>query len=277
MFRRRLVQLFLAAMIAAFPLVVAMPARADNMSTLLGLVNALRAAHGAVPLSLSPTLDQIDQAWSNHMAATMVLADDTNLPNEIPSGWSELGMNSGDGSNITTLFRLFVNSPPHLANLINPKFTLTGIGVVISANGIMWVTQDFEALKSGATGTTQPPATTTTHHPTTPVTSAPHVTTRSTLATVAATTTTIPATTTTAPTTLAPPTTTTPATATAPAIQASGTTAASLPATAGPLPTAPAALTVHRGGGSGAGWVLAMALVGLVVITAGAVVGMRHL
>lgn len=274
--RRRLLQVLLALLVCALPFVAAVaPARADDVSSLLALVNALRATRGAQPLTLDPTLTRIDQAWSNHMAATGVLADDTNLPSEIPTGWSDLGMNSGFGSSITLLFNLFVKSPPHLANMVNPAFNLTGIGVAASANGTLWVTQDFEALAGTSTGTTSPPATTpvTSPPPTTPPTRASHVDT----AAPTTTTTTAPTTTTTA---LPAPTTVPQAPTTVPTSEPWATTSPTLlpgSLSSGPLATAPAALSVDRSSNSEAGWALALAIAGIVIITAAAVCGSRTL
>jgi hypothetical protein len=192
--RRRLLQLIAAVVMVAVPMVASVaPAHADNASTLLGLVNALRASHGAPALYADPTLTSVAQAWSTHMAATASLVHNSGLASEIVGGgWTEIGENIGEGGVLNAIFNAFENSPVHLSNMINPTFNLTGVGVAMGTGNTLWVTEDFEA-KPGAT----PAPTTTT---TAPKATRPPTTTATTVAPVKAptsTTTTAPSTTTT--------------------------------------------------------------------------------
>jgi len=263
--RRRLVQLLVALTALALPLMATVtPARADNASTLLTLVNALRVAHGAGPLYADPTLTRVAQSWSAHMAASG-LTHDPNISAQLNGGWTKIGENIGRGGSVPIVFNAFVTSPFHFENMIDPTYNLTGIGVVVGANGSLWITQDFEAKPGATPATTKPPATT--------------VTTSRPAATAAPVTRAVPNTTT-------PPTTaiTVPPSSVAPTTTAPTETV--VPTSVGPVPAspvapmAPAAATSgalaggaslaahHHAAISGTGWVIALALTGI-----GAVVG----
>jgi hypothetical protein len=147
---RRLLHLVVAILAAALPVVLVIPsAGADNPSTLLGLVNNLRAGHGLPPLAPNPALTAAARQWSAHMAATGALVHNPALASQVPTGWTKLGENIGAGGNVTGLFNALVASPFHLANMLDPLYNLTGIGVVAAANGTLWLTEDFEAAPAG--------------------------------------------------------------------------------------------------------------------------------
>src|SRR5580658_5091065 len=129
---RRLFQLIVALMVSAMTLAVGVaPARADNASSLLGLVNALRAAHGEAPMATDPTLTADAQAWSTHMASGYGLSDNPNLASEVPSGWTGLAENTGEGGNITAIYDALLASPIHLENMLLSAYNLTGIAVAV--------------------------------------------------------------------------------------------------------------------------------------------------
>jgi hypothetical protein len=160
---RRICQLIVAVLLTALPLVARVaPAHADNASLLLGLVNTLRAAHGAPPLSADPTLTAVAQHWSAYMAAGAGLVHDPTLGSQVTGGWTKLGENIGAGGNVTAIFNAFVKSAFHFSNMIDPTYNLSGIGIALSPPSTLWVTEDFEARPGAPPATTQPPATTTT-------------------------------------------------------------------------------------------------------------------
>ncbi len=159
---RRVLQSLAAIMALTLSLAISVPpARADNVSDLLGWVNSLRAGRGLAPLAVDPTLTSVAQQWSAHMAATGTLAHNPNLYTIVPSGWGKLGENVGVGGSALGLFNAFTADPAHLANMLDPAYNRTGISV-LARNGSLWVTQDFEQVA----GTAQP-------GPTTPATTAP--------------------------------------------------------------------------------------------------------
>lgn len=265
---RRFLQLIAALAVFVLPLATAMtPARADNTSDLLALVNSLRVSHGSPPMVLDPTLTQIASTWSAHMASGAGLVHNPSLVAEIPTGWAKIGENIGDGSNLNAVFNALVNSPVHYANMVDPTFNLTGIGVVAGSGGTLWITEDFESRSSGATS--PPPATTPPTSP--PTTAAPKPVVHATATVPKVSTTAAPST---APPTTAAPTTTTPPT-TAPATTTSTTlaiaTVPSYPLAASPGPSKiVASVSAH---GSDGGWiVLAVSILAVVAVAASAFV-----
>ena len=251
---RRLLQFVIALSVVAFPLATAVtPARADNASSLLAMVNSLRAAHGVGPLYTDGTLTRVAQGWSAHMAAAAALSHNPAVGSQVGGGWTKLGENVGGGGSVAIVFNAFVNSPFHFGNMIDPTYNLTGIGVTTGANGFLWITEDFEA-KPGATPVTAPP--TTTAPPAHPAVTAPHS-----VATTAPTT---------APAVTVPPVTA-PAAVTADA--APPTTAATVLL---PVPTvpdqlaAPAPIAAHHHAAPLTGLVLALALSGIASVVGGA-------
>jgi hypothetical protein len=264
--RRRLLQFVLAIAVVALPLVTAVtPAHADNASSLLALVNSLRASHGVGPLYADPTLTRVAQGWSAHMAAAATLSHNPGVGAQLSGGWTKLGENVGAGGSIPIVFNAFVNSPFHFGNMIDPTYNLTGIGVTVGAKGTLWVTQDFEA-KPGATPVTATPATTAPPaHPAVTAPPVPH-----TVATTAPTT--IPAVTT------PPVAATVPPAVTAAPPTAAGTVLLPLPTTPGPL-AAPAPIAAHHHAASVTGLILALALTGIASVVGGAWFvnkGLRH-
>lgn len=295
--RRRLLQLIIVATAVALPVGgLATPARADNAGTVLSLVNQLRAAHGAGPLYADPGLTAVAQQWSAHMAAAGSLSHNPNVASGAGGGWTKLGENIGAGGSVASVFNALVNSPFHYANMVDPTYNLTGIGVVPGAGGTLWITEDFEA-KPGAT-----PATTPTTKPPTPAVARPPVT-GTTAKSPTPATTASPA----APASAAPPASPiSPASPASPPPSAVAATQARLPAGAGiatggsgasqgaatPSPASPtalpgdgglavASLAAHHGGGSSVpGWAAGVAVlaVSLVSVSAGLVVHLlvRH-
>jgi hypothetical protein len=149
-----------AVIVMALPFTTSMSsARADNVSSLLGLVNNLRTARGVPGLAADPALTSAAQQWSAHMASTGTLAHNPSLPSQVPSGWSRLGENVGDGGSVTAVFNALVAEPAHLANMIEPSYNLAGFAVVAGAGGTLWITQDFEARGAAPQPPTPPPVT----------------------------------------------------------------------------------------------------------------------
>ena len=144
--RRQLLHFALGLITAALPLAIAMPsAHADSVRTMLDLVNGLRSSRGIPALAVDPTLTAAAQQWSVHMAAGRCLSHNANLTSMVAPGWTRIAENVGTGGSLNSVFNALLASPPHYANMTDPAFTLTGIGVVTAGNGTLWVTEDFEA------------------------------------------------------------------------------------------------------------------------------------
>jgi hypothetical protein len=137
------------ALLAAIP-ASASAAGADE-SVLLALTNSARAAAGAGPLTLDSGLSDVARRWASSMAANGAISHNTNLRNEIGSGWGKYGENVGYGGAVEVVHDLLLKSPAHYANIVDREFTSVGLGVV-RANGLVWLVQVFftPASSSGA-------------------------------------------------------------------------------------------------------------------------------
>lgn len=132
--------------------------RTNFRQTLLQCLNEARAANGVSrPLVLSAQLNRgVAQPWTDHMATTLVLQHNPNLAKEVSAqgiAWKAIGENIGWISGVTgaraaarQLCSLWLASPGHRANILNPSFSLIGIGYSRSATTTHWSTNDFVAV-----------------------------------------------------------------------------------------------------------------------------------
>jgi uncharacterized protein YkwD len=119
----------------------------DDEARALQLVNAERAQAGVAPLQLSTAARSVARSWSIHMA-TAGLAHNPDLSGDLNRagvrGWASCGENVGYSDDVDGAHALFMASPSHRANILDPRFTQAGIGVVHAA-GRVWVTMDLIA------------------------------------------------------------------------------------------------------------------------------------
>lgn len=172
-----------ASAVPAGATAIAVPDPGSAEADFTARINGLRASKGLAPLSVDAELVTQARAWASNMAGQGRIFHTSDLSNGISANWVKLGENVGVGPDVAVLFQAFVDSPTHYANLVDPKYTMVGVGVVVSGDRI------FTAHRFMAVDTTPPPP-----PPPAPVVTAPP--------------TTVPPTTT-PPTTVAPTTTTT--------------------------------------------------------------------
>jgi hypothetical protein len=79
-----------------------------------------------------------------------------------PSNWLSLGENVGMGRTCDTLHAAFMASEGHRRNVMDPSFNYIGVGVVIAADGTMFVTESFMQAKTATSASPAPAPTTTT-------------------------------------------------------------------------------------------------------------------
>jgi hypothetical protein len=143
----RVLKLGMALASLALPiLVIAAPAMATpapGPSDVVTWVNNLRGSVSVAPLATDATLTNVAQQWANHMATTGVLAHNPNLSTQAPSGWTKMGENIGDGYSLTAVYNALVASPDHYANMVDPAYNRTGVGVANDSKGQVWVAEDF--------------------------------------------------------------------------------------------------------------------------------------
>jgi uncharacterized protein YkwD len=114
------------------------------------LVNAQRAAHGLRPLVVSPCATGFARPWTTHMAATNTLVHQSLSPMlRCPARTAGENIAYGNVS-ADQMMTMWMNSPGHRANILNPSFTRIGVGAVRTTSGRWWATQDFVTPLVGA-------------------------------------------------------------------------------------------------------------------------------
>jgi cysteine-rich secretory family protein len=135
----------LAVAAVLLSLFVSAPAQAAASGTQdwLNRINGLRAAHGLNALALDANLSDLAQQRAQINASTGTLVHTPNLAVGVTANWSKLAENIGAGQDHDGLWNAFLNSPTHLANLLDPSFQYVGIGEVITGPTGDWVTHRF--------------------------------------------------------------------------------------------------------------------------------------
>src|SRR6266566_2847659 len=120
--------------------------------------NATRASKGLSTLSVSGSLASDARAHTQVMASSNSLYHST--ADQYPGNWIGLGENVGVGPACNDVEQAFLASPHHYENIVDPKWTSIGVGVVPNSDGTgIWVTVSFEQWQATpAPPTTPPPA-----------------------------------------------------------------------------------------------------------------------
>lgn len=173
--RRAMVVFLIAIGVVATGIVpMASPAAADAgaEADFVTRLNRYRASNGLGALTTHSELVSVARRWSGRMAGDNRLSHNANLPNEVTADWEKLAENVGVGPTVEEIHDAFVNSSSHRVNMVEAAFTHIGVGVVVGADGKLWVTHIFMRLGSGgepapAPRKAAPPPTTTTVRPAT--------------------------------------------------------------------------------------------------------------
>jgi hypothetical protein len=116
-------------------------------------INADRAANGLPRLVVHQDLTGIAQGHSRRMAAAGKIWHNDELFSDRTRdrlGASILGENVGfDGGGAATSHQMYMDSPAHRANILDPRFTHMGIAVTV-ADGIAYSTEDFMQAEPAA-------------------------------------------------------------------------------------------------------------------------------
>ena len=108
----------------------------------LALVNQVRAANGQPALVRNATLDAKARAQAVRMARSGRIYHSRNLAGGVTSAWSIMGENVGMGANVAQVQQALVDSPGHFANMVDPRYTQVGIGVVVR-KGLTYIAQVY--------------------------------------------------------------------------------------------------------------------------------------
>ena len=118
---------------------------ASDEARALQLVNSERAKLGVAPLQVSSGATSVARAWSAHMSQSG-MAHNPDVGGDLGragvTGWTSWAENVGHGGSIDRLHTMFMQSAGHRANIVAPRYSHVGIGVVHSG-GTVWVTMDF--------------------------------------------------------------------------------------------------------------------------------------
>jgi hypothetical protein len=131
---------------------------------MLARINELRAAQGAGPLARDGRLDQAARAHSHDMAdhgqlthVSTTSGTPTDRVHAAGLAIDEIAENVAMHSDTSQAEATLEASPPHLANMLNPRFTHVGLASILHGDGT-YVTQVFGRIEGGAAVAAPPPA-----------------------------------------------------------------------------------------------------------------------
>ncbi|HEY3375717.1 MAG TPA: stalk domain-containing protein [Candidatus Aquicultor sp.] len=127
--------------------------------TMLNLVNKERRANGLNPLEIDPKLELMARRYSQEMIDHNFFSHTSPVSGQlldrvtaagVEDGWLLAGENLAGAPTVEAAFEGLMNSPSHKENMLEPKYTHAGIGVVDGGPYGKMFTQEFVAYpKSG--------------------------------------------------------------------------------------------------------------------------------
>ncbi len=121
-------------------------APAGAAAELFNMVNAERATAGLAPLAWRDDVSAIAVDWSTVMSDVgQLMHNDAYFSDGVRRQIGSLsrGENVAVAGTIARAHSTLMNSPAHLAAILDPGFTEAGFGAVQDAGGQWWVTQNF--------------------------------------------------------------------------------------------------------------------------------------
>lgn len=116
---------------------------------LLALMNTVRESRHLAPLTMSGALRTVARYHSRDMAVNGYIGHGTTNGesflarlSRVVSHGSRVGENVAAGVDVARIHAAFTNSPGHLENVLNPRFTHVGIGVA-TTDEFLIATEDF--------------------------------------------------------------------------------------------------------------------------------------
>jgi hypothetical protein len=114
--------------------------------TLLSLINRDRAVAGLAPMVLRDDVSAIALAYSHRMAEAGTLSHNDEYftaASRARLDAKALAENVALNSSVLDAHARLMNSPGHRANILDPRMTVVGIGVVRDASMSNYITEDF--------------------------------------------------------------------------------------------------------------------------------------
>lgn len=157
---RRLAVLALAPIAAVGIVAVASPAEAASIAVLAQMqndvvagTNAQRVQHGCAPLRTDAKLGTAARVQSNYMAQTGTFSHVGSGGSTFATRIRTQGYTAPLAENIawgyptaTAVVSAWMKSPGHRANILNCNAKAVGVGVIFSAGGTAYYTEDFGSL-----------------------------------------------------------------------------------------------------------------------------------
>jgi uncharacterized protein YkwD len=121
-----------------------MPANGATLrrQKMLAWVNEVRHKHGVAPLKMSPLVVDLAHDHNLLMARKNRLFHTKDLGSKLRVNWWCWGENIGVGTKPWGLFKAYMASPEHRANILGRGYDHVGINFVVR-RGVMWSTMDF--------------------------------------------------------------------------------------------------------------------------------------
>jgi len=108
--------------------------RHDDGVSILRAINAARVSYGLPTVHVGPRLEQAARAHTESMLATQVFAHGSFVERlrsfhvTAPAIAENLAWATGSDATARSIVQAWLASPPHRRNLLDPSFTLVGIG-----------------------------------------------------------------------------------------------------------------------------------------------------
>lgn len=130
---------------------------ADDEAAYVASINAARADEGLSPLVVDPNMTAAARDWSIWMVEHNSLQHAEEIATGAPTDWMKVGENVGRGPAVPVVWDAFLASPAHKANVLDPVYSLVGVGVVRTADGRHYTTHRFASVVTGL-GADPPPS-----------------------------------------------------------------------------------------------------------------------
>ncbi len=129
-------------------------AQADPVQHLLAGINSVRAGVGVGPVTLDPVVSLVASAWALVMATAGEISHNPNLGGQL-NGIVAVAENVGRGPSLDWIHNGLINSPSHYKNMVNPTYSVVGLGV-LTLGSQTWVVEDFVRPLGGEVSTPPP-------------------------------------------------------------------------------------------------------------------------
>ncbi|WIM67359.1 CAP domain-containing protein [Corynebacterium breve] len=117
-----------------------------TQSDLIAETNRARVAEGLAPLKPMNEINNIAQNWANNMAKRDVLVHSSDYHAQYPQGWTKAAENiltTGAHADADYMIDMWLNSPGHRQNMMNPAITHVGVGIATTNDGQQYAVQNF--------------------------------------------------------------------------------------------------------------------------------------